>query len=84
MRIGVGLPNTIPGTPGPRLVEWARRAEELGFSTLSTIGRLVFPTYEEFQALTAAAVVTERTELFTNTAIGPVYDRALLASRPSQ
>jgi alkanesulfonate monooxygenase SsuD/methylene tetrahydromethanopterin reductase-like flavin-dependent oxidoreductase (luciferase family) len=79
MRIGVGLPNTIPGTPGPRLVEWARRAEELGFSTLSTIGRLVFPTYEEFQALTAAAVVTERIELFTNTAIGPVYDRALLA-----
>ena len=52
MRIGVGLPNTIPGTPGPRLVEWARAAEEMGFSTLATIGRLVFPTYEELQALT--------------------------------
>ena len=24
MRIGIGLPNTIPGTPGPRLAEWAR------------------------------------------------------------
>lgn len=79
MRIGVGLPNTIPGTPGPRLTEWARHAEELGFSTLATIGRLVFPTYEELQALTAAAAVTERIGLFTNVAIGPVYDRALLA-----
>lgn len=79
MRIGVGLPNTIPGTPGPRLIEWARRAEELGFSTLATIGRLVFPTYEELQALTAAAAVTKRIGLFSNTLIGPVYDRALLA-----
>ena len=79
MRIGVGLPNTIPDTPGPRLVEWARAAEEMGFSTLATIGRLVFPTYEELQALTAAAAVTDRIGLFSNVTIGPVYDRALLA-----
>jgi alkanesulfonate monooxygenase SsuD/methylene tetrahydromethanopterin reductase-like flavin-dependent oxidoreductase (luciferase family) len=79
MRIGVGLPNTIPGTPGPRLTEWARTAEEMGFSSLATIGRLVFPTYEELQALTAAAAVTDRIGLFSNVSIGPVYDRALLA-----
>jgi alkanesulfonate monooxygenase SsuD/methylene tetrahydromethanopterin reductase-like flavin-dependent oxidoreductase (luciferase family) len=79
MRVGVGLPNTIPGTPGMRLTEWARRAEELGFFTLGTIGRLVFPTYDEFQALTAAAAVTTRIRLFSNVAIGPVYDRAFLA-----
>ena len=79
MRIGVGLPNTIPGTPGSRLVDWAREAESMGFSTLATIGRLVFPTYEELQALTAAAAVTDRIGLFTNVAIGPVYDRAMLA-----
>ncbi len=79
MRIGVGLPNTIPGTPGPRLVEWAREAEDMGFSTLATIGRLVFPTYEEMQALAVAAAVTDRINLQTNVAIGPVYDRALLA-----
>ena len=79
MRIGVGLPNTIPDTPGPRLIEWARAAEDMGFRTLATIGRLVFPTYEELQALTAAASVTERIGLFSNVTIGPVYDRALLA-----
>lgn len=79
MRIGVGLPNTIPDTSGPRLLEWAKEAEGMGFSTLATIGRLVFPTYEELQALTAAAAVTDRINLFTNVAIGPVYDKALLA-----
>ena len=79
MRIGVGLPNTIPGTPGPRLLEWAREAERMGFSTLATIGRLVFPTFEELQALTAAAAVTHRIDLFANVAIGPVYDDAMLA-----
>jgi alkanesulfonate monooxygenase SsuD/methylene tetrahydromethanopterin reductase-like flavin-dependent oxidoreductase (luciferase family) len=81
MRIGVGLPNTIPETPGPRLTEWASRAEELGFSTLATIGRLVFPTFDELQALTAAAAVTDRIGLFSNLTIGPVYDRALLAKQ---
>ena len=79
MKIGVGLPNTVPGTEGPQLVEWARHAEELGFSTLATIGRLVFPAYEELQALTAAAAVTERIGLFSNVSIGPVYDKAYLA-----
>jgi alkanesulfonate monooxygenase SsuD/methylene tetrahydromethanopterin reductase-like flavin-dependent oxidoreductase (luciferase family) len=79
MKIGVGLPNTVPGTSGPQLIEWARHAEELGFSTLATIGRLVFPAYEELQALTAAAAVTEKIGLFTNVAIGPVYDKAYLA-----
>ncbi len=43
MDIGVGLPTTIPGTDGRTLVEWARNAEEAGFSTLGTIGRLVYP-----------------------------------------
>lgn len=79
MRIGVGLPNIIPDTPGPRLAEWARHAEELGFSTLATVGRLVFPTYDEIQALSVAAAVTERIDLFSNVSIGPVYDKAFLA-----
>ena len=43
MEVGIGLPTTIPDTEGRTLVEWARRAEEAGFSTLGTIGRLVYP-----------------------------------------
>ena len=58
MRIGVGLPNVVPGTPGKTMIEWARNAEQFGFSSLATIGRLVFPSYEELISLTAAAAVT--------------------------
>jgi hypothetical protein len=35
--IGIGIPNSVRGTTGPQLLEWARRAEAAGFSTLGTI-----------------------------------------------
>ena len=54
MKIGIGLPNPVPETPGHLLVDWARRAEERGFSGLATIDRLVYPSYD---SLTTLAVV---------------------------
>ena len=33
MDVGIGLPNTVPGTTGDQLTEWARRADRAGFST---------------------------------------------------
>ena len=32
MDIGIGLPNAVPGTSGQDLLNWARAAEEAGFS----------------------------------------------------
>jgi alkanesulfonate monooxygenase SsuD/methylene tetrahydromethanopterin reductase-like flavin-dependent oxidoreductase (luciferase family) len=81
MRIGVGLPNTIPGASGKLLVEWAKHAESLGFSTLSTIGRLIFPTHDELIALAAAAAVTNRIGLFSNVTVSPVNEPVLLAKQ---
>ncbi len=46
MDIGIGLPTTLPGTTGDQAVEWARRADAAGFSSLGTIDRLVYPNYE--------------------------------------
>src|SRR5205085_5003594 len=66
MKIGIGLPTTIPGTPGRLLVDWARRAEELGFSSLATIDRIVYPCYEPLTVLAAAGAATQRIGLFTN------------------
>jgi hypothetical protein len=37
MKIGIGVPNSVRGTTGPQLLEWARRAEAAGFSTLASI-----------------------------------------------
>jgi alkanesulfonate monooxygenase SsuD/methylene tetrahydromethanopterin reductase-like flavin-dependent oxidoreductase (luciferase family) len=75
MKIGIGLPTTIPGVTPQQLIEWARRAEAAGFSTLGTIDRIVYANYESLVALSAAAAVTERIGLATST--------LLLPSRPS-
>jgi alkanesulfonate monooxygenase SsuD/methylene tetrahydromethanopterin reductase-like flavin-dependent oxidoreductase (luciferase family) len=82
VEVGIGLPNTIPDTEGRTLVEWARRADDAGFSTLGTIGRLVYPNYDELIALAAAAAVTERIRLTTSILIAPLHANiALLAKQ---
>ncbi len=71
MEIGIGLPNTVPGTTGEQLTEWARRADAAGFSSLGTIDRLAYPNIEPLIALAAAAAVTERIGLATSILIAP-------------
>jgi Luciferase-like monooxygenase len=79
MEIGIGLPNTVLGVPGRLMVDWARRAEEGGFSSLATIDRVAYPSYDSLTALTAAAAVTERIGLLTNVLLEPLYPPVLLA-----
>lgn len=81
MDIGIGIPNSIPGTSGGLLLDWARRAEEAGFSSLATIGAVAFPTHEELTVLAAAAAVTERIGLLTNVLIAPARSTAELAKQ---
>ena len=81
MDIGIGLPNTVPDTEGRTLIDWARHAEEAGFSTLGTIGRLVYPNYEEFVALSAAAAVTSRIRLTTGVLLAPLYTNSALFAK---
>src|SRR5829696_2094256 len=71
MKIGIGLPTTIRGVKGGEVLDWARRADAAGFSCLGTIDRLVYPNYEPFIGLTAAAAVTERISLTTAVALLP-------------
>ena len=79
MKIAIGLPSTVPGTPGERLLEWARRAEERGFSALATIDRIAYPNYDSLATLAAAAGATSRIGLTTNILLAPVYQPAILA-----
>ena len=79
MRIGIGLPNPVLDVPGPLLLAWARRAQEREFSSLATIDRVAYPSYDSLTALTAAAAVTDRIGLLTNVLLEPAYNPVLLA-----
>lgn len=78
MDIGIGLPNTLT-VAGPVVVDWARRAEERGFSTVATIDRIVYPSYDSLTSLAVAAGATSRIGLFTDVLLTPLYQPALLA-----
>lgn len=79
MRIGIGVPNTVPG-PDPQLIpQWAQRAEQRGFEFVSTVGRVGYPSYDSLTALGVIAGCTSRIELLTNAVLGPTYPDAVLA-----
>jgi alkanesulfonate monooxygenase SsuD/methylene tetrahydromethanopterin reductase-like flavin-dependent oxidoreductase (luciferase family) len=82
MEIGIGLPTTIPGITGRDILAWAQRGEELGFSSLGVIDRLMYDSYESLIALAAAAGATSRIRLATTILIATYRgDRALLAKQ---
>ena len=57
MEVGIGLPSAVRGVDRSGIVEWARRAEQAGFSSLGTLDRIAYPNYESLIALAAAAAV---------------------------
>jgi alkanesulfonate monooxygenase SsuD/methylene tetrahydromethanopterin reductase-like flavin-dependent oxidoreductase (luciferase family) len=81
MEIGIGIPNSVRGTSGPQLLEWARRAEAAGFSTLASIGRVAYPSYGELTVFAAAGAVTERIRFLSNILLAPTRSTAELAKQ---
>jgi alkanesulfonate monooxygenase SsuD/methylene tetrahydromethanopterin reductase-like flavin-dependent oxidoreductase (luciferase family) len=81
VKIGIGLPTTIPGATGEQVIEWARRADAAGFSSLGTIDRIVYSNYESLVALGAAAAVTDRIGLVTSTLLAPSRASAAVVAK---
>jgi alkanesulfonate monooxygenase SsuD/methylene tetrahydromethanopterin reductase-like flavin-dependent oxidoreductase (luciferase family) len=78
VEISIGLPNTL-AHPGPLIVEWSRRAEERGFTSLGTIDRIVYPTYDTMISLSVAAGATSRIGLISGVLLAPLYQPVWLA-----
>ncbi|HEX6121765.1 MAG TPA: LLM class flavin-dependent oxidoreductase [Ktedonobacterales bacterium] len=79
MRVGIGLPTTLPGTEATLPLEWARRADAGPFTSLGVLERVAYESYDPFLALAAAAGATTRVRLATMIAIAPLRSTALLA-----
>lgn len=82
MKVSIGLPATIRGVDGETIVEWARRAESAGFSSVGVLDRLVAWNYDPLVVLAAVAAVTERVRLTTSVLLAPLHtNTALLAKQ---
>ncbi len=81
MRVGVGLPSTLPGANGALVLEWAHRADAGPFSSLGVLERLVYDSLDPLMALAAVAPLTRRVRLATTIVVSPLRSTALLAKR---
>jgi alkanesulfonate monooxygenase SsuD/methylene tetrahydromethanopterin reductase-like flavin-dependent oxidoreductase (luciferase family) len=79
--IGIGLPTQVPDVDGQTMLDWAVRADEDGFSTLGTVGRLVYPSYDDLVLLAAAAAVTRRIRLTTSVLLAPLHANVALLAK---
>ena len=72
MKVGIGLPNAVPGASAELQVDWAVQADAGPFSSVGVVDRLNYPCHEPLTTLSAAAEATDRIELATTVVIGPL------------
>jgi alkanesulfonate monooxygenase SsuD/methylene tetrahydromethanopterin reductase-like flavin-dependent oxidoreductase (luciferase family) len=81
MKLGIGLPNHVAEVEGSAIAQWARRAEERGFESVTTIDRLIYPSLDSIISLAVAAGATADLTLVTNVLLAPLYPPVLLAKQ---
>lgn len=81
MDVAIGLPTTVPGVSREQLLEFARRGESAGFSSLGTLDRLIYPGLEPLAALAAVSAVTERIPLRTTVLLAPYRLNGVLLAK---
>jgi alkanesulfonate monooxygenase SsuD/methylene tetrahydromethanopterin reductase-like flavin-dependent oxidoreductase (luciferase family) len=82
MKLGIGLPNTLPHETGRALMlDWARLADEAGFEVLGTIDKPNYDSWDPLATLAGVAGVTERIGLATTILQLPNRNEVLVAKQ---
>ena len=81
MKIGIGLPATIPNVSGSLIREWARHADQGPFSSLGIIDRLVYGNFEPLITLAVVAGETRRIRLLTGVLLAPLRNTGVFAKQ---
>ncbi|HEX6209108.1 MAG TPA: LLM class flavin-dependent oxidoreductase, partial [Actinomycetota bacterium] len=79
MNIGVGLPNTVPGTEARLIGEWARRIEDGPFTSIGVLDRVRYDSLDPLACLAAITGTTSRVRLVTMVVVGPLRGTTILA-----
>jgi alkanesulfonate monooxygenase SsuD/methylene tetrahydromethanopterin reductase-like flavin-dependent oxidoreductase (luciferase family) len=66
---------------GSTIIDWVHRAEHRGFEVVSTIDRLVYPSFDSIIGLALLAGASSTLALQTNILIAPLYPPAILAKQ---
>ncbi|MDX6742402.1 LLM class flavin-dependent oxidoreductase [Actinocorallia sp. A-T 12471] len=80
-KIGVLLPNGVPGCDGDTLRAWIRGIEDGPFSSLGVADRYVYVNHEIMMTMAAAAALTSRVRLLTAAFLGPLRPVPLFAKQ---
>jgi alkanesulfonate monooxygenase SsuD/methylene tetrahydromethanopterin reductase-like flavin-dependent oxidoreductase (luciferase family) len=81
MKIGIGLPASLPRVRVDLIQEWARQADAGPFSSLGLIDRVAYDNYEPLVTLAAVAGSTRRIRLMTTVLLTPLRKAGILAKQ---
>jgi alkanesulfonate monooxygenase SsuD/methylene tetrahydromethanopterin reductase-like flavin-dependent oxidoreductase (luciferase family) len=79
--VGIGIPSMFSDMGRELLLAWARRADDAGFSSLSTGERIAFDNHDVIVSLAMVAAVTERIRLMPTVLATPLHRTTLLAKQ---
>jgi len=79
--VAIGLPTNLRDFDRNLVLDWARGAEDAGFSSVGMGERLTYAGYDWCVSLTAAAAVTTRIKLLSNVVILPIHPVGVLAKQ---
>jgi alkanesulfonate monooxygenase SsuD/methylene tetrahydromethanopterin reductase-like flavin-dependent oxidoreductase (luciferase family) len=81
MQVGMNLPVMVPGLDRDALLEWCRRIDAGPWSHVAAGERITFPNPEILVTLSAAAIATERVDVFPHVIVLPMHDARLVAKQ---